>query len=192
MADKYDEQRREKVRALKERREHLEIEDQRESILEAPSEDIAPRRGKLRQFLQRQAEGGRAPRPGGGGLRQMLAERGGAGEGENRPGRGALLRLARARDEDPSAAADDDIPTLERAKEPVGKGGRLGNRRMLRRRIQARGPNTNLLLAELQRSVQQLAEEVERLRADQARKTTVKKRISSAASRKRRGRPKKA
>src|SRR5581483_7026625 len=111
MSDKYDEQRREKLRALRERREQIEIEDQQEPNLGAPSEDIAPRRGKLRQFLQRQADGGRAPRPGGGRLRRMLAE--GAGAGENRPGREALLRLAH--DGDTPAVADGDIPTLERA-----------------------------------------------------------------------------
>lgn len=194
MAENDAEQRREKVRALKELREQTEVEDLRETVPEATAEDVLPRRGKLQQFLQRQARGGGAERPGGGRLREMLTQSGGSGEWGRR-GRGAVRRSARANAEDWSGAVDDESPAPDRATEPTPKRGRfrgLGNRSMLKRRIEAQAPNAHLLLSELQNTVRQLKEEVERLRADRRGKASAKKRTSPAAGKRPRRKPKKS
>jgi hypothetical protein len=198
MTDDNGEHRREKLRALRQLRG--QSERRQEPILEAPYEDgppdrneregaNSPRRAKLRELLQRhRAEGGDAVRPGDGRLRRALAERAGAGIGEDRS-------AARASGNDPPGVADNngDRPAL--SGEPAVRGewrGRLGSRAMLRRLIQAQqnsggaGSNTNtrLLVSELQSCVQQLTEEVVRLRTNRAGKAPIKKRKSAAAGKK--------
>lgn len=173
-------------------------------------EALRPGEGRLRRALAERAGGGigggRGATRANGDAPLGVAGRNGpamSGEPADRDeglgrlgGRAMLRRLKRT-------ASDDDAAARAQLGEPPGKGGplgRLGSRAMLRRLIQARqnsggsgsNANTRLLVSELQSCVQQLTEEVERLRSSRAGKAPNKKRKSGAAGKKQRRAVKKA
>ena len=125
------------------------------------SETEFGKRAKQRELLRRRqaADSGSAP-----------AEQGGAGIGGNRPARGALLRMVfenRARNNAGSTAQST-------SSEDIGNGAGLGNRGRLLRRLNSEPLKRRVdqvdarevqLLSELSTRVEQLAEEVERLRS---------------------------
>lgn len=133
MIDNDEQVRRQKLRALKELRGQVGVGPEPGS--DVPSEDITPRRERVREQLRhrRLAGGENTSQPGRGRLQRALTEGEGISGGD-RPARGARLREAlanRSRHGRAGVGADQsDEPA-----EPAGRGGRVGNRGMMRRRF---------------------------------------------------------
>ncbi len=186
MIDNDEQVRRQKLRALKELRGQVGVGPEPGS--DVPSEDITPRRERVREQLRhrRLAGGENTSQPGRGRLQRALTEGEGISGGD-RPARGARLREAlanRSRHGRAGVGADQsDEPA-----EPAGRGGRVGNRGMMRRRFSGarrndgagRSSHDAQALSELQTRVQQLTEEVERLRANQLELAALVNRMSNA------------
>ena len=186
MIDDDERVRREKLRALKELRGQAGFGPEPGS--EVRSEDITPRRERVREQLRRRrSDGGEnTSQPGRGRPQRALTEREGIGGGD-RPARGARLRQAlanRSRRSRAEVGADQSDEPAELA----GRAGMGGNRGMMRRRFSGarqkdgtgRSSHDAQALSELQTRVQQLTEEVERLRANQLELATILNQTSNA------------
>ena len=181
-----------KLRELLQRRQAAKATSAQQAGAGVSTAGNTPPVASAGEVLQRRpaVNTGTAPRAGGGMLLRALAQSAGEGAGGNNPNRGALLRMAlanRTRNDPAGAAGTDDEQALGAG--PAGQGARIGNRGMLLRQIiQARRnravgqPNNDAQeLLELQNRVQQLTEEVERLRANQAEQAPAAKRAPGAA-----------
>ena len=185
MIDDDERVRREKLRALKELRGQAGVGP--EPGFEIPSEDVTPRREKVREQLRRRrSDGGEnTSQPGRGRPQRALTEREGI-DGAERPARGARLRQALA-NRSRRGRAEVGADQSDEPAESAGRAGRGGNRGMMRRRFSGARQNDRAgrlshdaqALAELQTRVQELAEEVERLRANQLELAAILNRTSN-------------